>query len=102
MSLLHSYEDVFDLTETKKIALPIREDSNGELKVDRLTSTKMSNVKEALHVLNKGLKNRTTASTLVNHASLCSQHCFVTLLKNIISASLKSFNFNLFLFVHEH
>ena len=59
-SLLHSYEDVFDLTETKKIALPIREDSNGELKVDRLTSTKISNVKEALQVLNKGLKNRTT------------------------------------------
>ena len=60
ISLLHSYEDVFDLTETKKIALPIREDSNGELKVDRLTSTKISNVKEALQVLNKGLKNRTT------------------------------------------
>ena len=60
MSLLHSYEDVFDLTETKKIALPIREDSNREVKVGRLTSTKISNVKEALHVLNKGLKNRTT------------------------------------------
>lgn len=60
MSLLHSNEDVFDLTKTKKIALPIREDSNGELKVDRLTSTKISNVKEALQVLNKGLKNRTT------------------------------------------
>ena len=57
-SLLHSYEDDSDLTETKKIALPIREDSNGEIKVDRITSTKTSNVKEALQVLNKGLKKQ--------------------------------------------
>lgn len=70
-SFLEVYgEDVHDLLDKDRTTLPLRENANGGVVVQGLTSRSVSNTEEALHVLHEGTLNRTTAATLMNlHSS---------------------------------
>lgn len=76
-SFLEVYgEDVHDLLDKDRKTLPLREDANGGVVVQGLTSRSVSNADEALNVLHDGTMNRTTASTLMNLTSSRSHAVF--------------------------
>ncbi|KAL7532089.1 hypothetical protein ACHAWF_004009, partial [Thalassiosira exigua] len=80
-SFLEVYgEDVFDLLDDDgsgdRQRLRIREDSSGEVIVAGLKRVDVSNAYEAMGVLNSGISNRTTASTLMNDTSSRSHAVF--------------------------
>ena len=69
-SFLEVYgEDIHDLLDEDRTSLPLREDANGEVIVVGLRNTAVTSDAEAMHVLNTGTMNRTTASTLMNRTS---------------------------------
>ena len=70
-SFLEVYgEDVHDLLDKDRKTLPLREDANGGVVVQGLTSRSVANTEDALNVLHEGTLNRTTAATLMNlHSS---------------------------------
>lgn len=76
-SFLEVYgEDVFDLLDSNRRSLPLREDSDGGIVVVGLTNRPVSNSTEALQVLHEGTMNRTTAATLMNLTSSRSHAVF--------------------------
>lgn len=76
-SFLEVYgEDVYDLLDSERKSLPLREDSAGGVVIAGLKSTNISNTAEALHVLHEGTNNRTTAATLMNLTSSRSHAVF--------------------------
>ncbi|KAL7540949.1 hypothetical protein ACHAXR_011794 [Thalassiosira sp. AJA248-18] len=76
-SFLEVYgEDIHDLLDDDRHSLPIREDSNGEVIVKGLRNTPIASDAEAMHVLNTGTMNRTTAATLMNLTSSRSHAVF--------------------------
>jgi hypothetical protein len=76
-SFLEVYgEDVYDLLDSQRKSLPLREDSGGGVVIAGLTSSTISNPAEALHVLHEGTNNRTTAATLMNLTSSRSHAVF--------------------------
>ena len=78
-SFLEVYgDDVYDLLDEsdERKSLQIREDTNGEVAVSGLKAVPVSNVQEAMDVLNQGTMNRTTASTLMNSTSSRSHAVF--------------------------
>lgn len=76
-SFLEVYgEDVFDLLDSNRRSLPLREDSDGGIVVVGLTSRPISSTTEALQVLHEGTMNRTTAATLMNLTSSRSHAVF--------------------------
>ena len=76
-SFLEVYgEDVYDLLDTNRCSLPLREDSKGGIVVVGLKNRSISNTAEALEVLHEGTMNRTTAATLMNHTSSRSHAVF--------------------------
>lgn len=76
-SFLEVYgEDVFDLLDSERKSLPLREDSAGGVVIAGLTSSTISSPAEALHVLHEGTNNRTTAATLMNLTSSRSHAVF--------------------------
>lgn len=76
-SFLEVYgEDVFDLLQTNRQPLPVREDSGGGVVITGLTARMISNPDEGLQVLHDGTTNRTTASTLMNLTSSRSHAVF--------------------------
>ena len=76
-SFLEVYgEDVHDLTDKDRTALPLREDSQGGVVVTGLKSQSVSTAEEALNVLHIGTLNRTTAATLMNLTSSRSHAVF--------------------------
>ena len=84
-SFLEVYgEEIFDLLDEGRKALPLREDSNGGVVIAGLTSRPVSTVAEALQVLHEGTMNRTTAATLMNLTSSRSHAVFTIYLTQII------------------
>ena len=84
-SFLEVYgEEIFDLLDEGRKALPLREDSNGGVVIAGLTSRPVSSVSEALQVLHEGTMNRTTAATLMNLTSSRSHAVFTIYLTQII------------------
>ncbi len=76
-SFLEVYgEDVYDLLDSERKSLPLREDSAGGVVIAGLTSKSISDPAEALHVLHEGTNNRTTAATLMNLTSSRSHAVF--------------------------
>lgn len=76
-SFLEVYgEDVYDLLDSERKSLPLREDSTGGVVVSGLTDISISDSKEALNVLHEGTNNRTTAATLMNLTSSRSHAVF--------------------------
>jgi len=76
-SFLEVYgEDVYDLLDSERKSLPLREDSAGSIVVAGLTEVTISSPKEALEVLHEGTNNRTTAATLMNLTSSRSHAVF--------------------------
>jgi len=78
-SFLEVYgDDVYDLLDEsdERKSLQIREDTNGEVAVSGLKAVPVSNVQEAMDVLNQGTMNRTTSSTLMNSTSSRSHAVF--------------------------
>eukprot|EP00536_Pseudo-nitzschia_multiseries_P002764 jgi/Psemu1/184230/e_gw1.38.172.1 len=83
-SFLEVYgEDVYDLLDSNRNSLPLREDSKGGIVVVGLTSRSISNTAEALEVLHEGTMNRTTAATLMNHTSSRSHAVFTIHLSQV-------------------
>lgn len=76
-SFLEVYgEDVYDLLDSERHSLPLREDSAGGVVIAGLTSRNIDSPAEALHVLHEGTNNRTTAATLMNLTSSRSHAVF--------------------------
>jgi Kinesin motor domain len=76
-SFLEVYgEDVYDLLDSERRSLPLREDSAGGVVVAGLTDKPISSPAEALDVLHEGTNNRTTAATLMNLTSSRSHAVF--------------------------
>ena len=76
-SFLEVYgEDVYDLLDSQRKSLPLREDSAGGVVVAGLTDKNISSPNEALDVLHEGANNRTTAATLMNLTSSRSHAVF--------------------------
>eukprot|EP00429_Kryptoperidinium_foliaceum_P006567 CAMPEP_0176013204 /NCGR_PEP_ID=MMETSP0120_2-20121206/6187_1 /TAXON_ID=160619 /ORGANISM="Kryptoperidinium foliaceum, Strain CCMP 1326" /LENGTH=1628 /DNA_ID=CAMNT_0017346107 /DNA_START=393 /DNA_END=5279 /DNA_ORIENTATION=- len=76
-SFLEVYgEDVYDLLDSERRSLPLREDSSGGVVIAGLTDKVITCPKEALHVLHEGTNNRTTAATLMNLTSSRSHAVF--------------------------
>ena len=76
-SFLEVYgEDVHDLLDKERKALPLRDDSNGGVVVAGLKRKMVSSAQEALDVLHVGTMNRTTAATLMNLTSSRSHAVF--------------------------
>ncbi len=87
-SFLEVYgEDVFDLLDSNRRSLPLREDSDGGIVVVGLTSRPISNTSEALHVLHEGTMNRTTAATLMNLTSSRSHAVFTIDLSQVMRSN---------------
>jgi hypothetical protein len=83
-SFLEVYgEDVFDLLDSDRKSLPLREDSGGGVVISGLTSRPISNPAEALQVLHEGTMNRTTAATLMNLTSSRSHAVFTIYLSQV-------------------
>ena len=83
-SFLEVYgEDVFDLLDSNRKSLPLREDSEGGIVVVGLTSRPITSTAEALQVLHEGTMNRTTAATLMNLTSSRSHAVFTISLTQI-------------------
>jgi len=83
-SFLEVYgEDVYDLLDSNRNSLPLREDSKGGIVIVGLTSRSIFNTAEALEVLHEGTMNRTTAATLMNHASSRSHAVFTIHLSQV-------------------
>ena len=94
-SFLEVYgEDVIDLLDEseERKSLAIREDTNGEVAVSGLKAIPVSNVQEAMNVLNQGTMNRTTASTLMNSTSSRSHAVFTVTMTKTESNSEDSMN----------
>ena len=84
VSFLEVYgEDIYDLLDQDRHSLPIREDTNGQVIVVGLRSSKVVSNLEAIEVLNTGTMNRTTASTLMNHTSSRSHAVFTVNLRQV-------------------
>ena len=84
-SFLEVYgEDVHDLLDEDRKALPLREDSSGGVIVVGLKRRAVSTSSEALNVLHAGTLNRTTAATLMNHHSSRSHAVFTVYLHRTV------------------
>ena len=80
-SFLEVYgEDVHDLLDAARPALPLREDSNGGVICAGLTQRRVKTASQALDVLHDGTMNRTTAATLMNLTSSRSHAVFTVTL----------------------
>ena len=76
-SFLEVYgEDVYDLLDSQRKSLPLRENSAGGVVIAGLTNRDISSPTEALDVLHEGANNRTTAATLMNLTSSRSHAVF--------------------------
>lgn len=83
-SFLEVYgEDVYDLLDSNRESLPMREDSKGGIVVVGLKDRSITNTAEALQVLHEGTMNRTTAATLMNHTSSRSHAVFTIYLSQV-------------------
>lgn len=86
-SFLEVYgEDVHDLLDPDRKALPLREDAKGGVVVAGLTNRTISSAQEALDVLDQGTLNRTTAATLMNLTSSRSHAVFTIYLTQTMRA----------------
>jgi Kinesin motor domain len=80
-SFLEVYgEDVHDLLDKSRQALPLRENETGGIVCTGLTAKTINNVSQALEVLHEGTMNRTTAATLMNLTSSRSHAVFTVTL----------------------
>lgn len=81
-SFLEVYgEDVHDLLDSSRTALPLREDNGGGIVCIGLTARSVSSAADAVKVLHEGTLNRTTAATLMNLTSSRSHAVFTVTLK---------------------
>jgi Kinesin motor domain len=81
-SFLEVYgEDVHDLLDSSRAALPLREDNGGGIVCAGLTTRTVKSAAEAVNVLHEGTLNRTTAATLMNLTSSRSHAVFTVTLK---------------------
>jgi Kinesin motor domain len=81
-SFLEVYgEDVHDLLDSSRTALPLREDSGGGIVCAGLTARIVTSAAEAVQVLHEGTLNRTTAATLMNLTSSRSHAVYTITLK---------------------
>ena len=82
-------DDACDLLEEKdeRKSLQIREDTNTEVTVSSLKVVPASNEQGAMDVLNQGIMNRNTPSTLMNSTSSRSHSVFlISIVKNETSS----------------
>lgn len=84
-SFLEVYgEDVYDLLDSQRTSLPLREDATGGVVIAGLNTRAISNPSEALQVLHEGTNNRTTAATLMNLTSSRSHAVFTVHLSQVL------------------
>lgn len=89
-SFLEVYgEDVHDLLDFSRAALPLREDGGGGVVCAGLTAKAVTSASQAVQILHEGTLNRTTAATLMNLTSSRSHAVFtVTLIRENVSSKL--------------
>lgn len=87
--LLGNYNDINkSLVNNKKNNIIIR-DQGSSVKIENLSEHKISNLKEALDIINIGIKNRATAPTLCNKESSRSHAVFSIYIENKLKINNK-------------
>ena len=91
-SFLEVYaEEIYDLLHADRPTIPLREDADGQVVCSHLTQVSIPSPEDAIQVLQKGTLHRTTASTLMNHASSRSHAVFTLTLTTPSTTSRLTF-----------